>query len=142
MKALFLAASLATAPAPASVPAPTLEPLLGVWRTDKGAAEIQLIDCGGVLCGKLLNARKIQANPALEDFKNHDPDLRHRLVKGLTILTGFKGGPTEWRGGKVYNPDDGGTYRGVMRLVDEVTLKVTGCIVWPLCKSTSLTRID
>ncbi len=32
------------------------------------------------------------------------------------FLSGFSGGPTQWKGGRVYNPDDGGTYKGTIKL--------------------------
>lgn len=89
-----------------------------------------------------MTADKIRAEPDLVDKKNVDPKLRKRKVKGLRILTGFIGGPLEWTGGLLYNPDDGGTYKGVIRLVDRYTMKVTGCIVWPLCKSTKLKKVQ
>ena len=40
-----------------------------------------------------------------------------------------------WSGGRIYNPDNGKTYVGDLRLLDPTRLKVTGCLVRPLCGS-------
>lgn len=123
-----------------AAPARAEPPVAGLWALAEGKGEILISECGGTLCGRIVTAAKIEANPDLADKKNRDPLLRLRKLKGLLVLTGFVGGPFEWRGGAVYNPDDGGTYRATLHLVDDDTLKVTGCIVRPLCKSARLTR--
>jgi uncharacterized protein (DUF2147 family) len=130
----FAAIALASAPAHATLP------VTGLWSLGEGKARISISECGETLCGRIVDAAKIQANPDIADKKNKNPLLRLRKLKGLLILTGFVGGPSEWKGGTIYNPDDGGTYRATIRMVDEYTLKVTGCIVRPLCKSAKLTR--
>jgi len=61
--------------------------------------------------------------------------LRNRQLKGLTILQGFARGENGWDGGSIYNPDDGGTYKATITIADPDTLKLKGCIVWPLCKT-------
>jgi uncharacterized protein (DUF2147 family) len=143
VKAVILAGALALAAfqvSRAQTPPEAPSSPTGLWSLDQGKAEVEITICGEALCGQLISAAKIRANPDLEDKKNSDPVLKKRKVKGLTILRGFTGGPWEWRGGAVYNPDDGGTYHGVIRLIDGQTLKLTGCIIWPLCKSVKLHR--
>ena len=44
-------------------------------------------------------------------------------------------------GGAIYNGDDGGTYKATITPIDADHLKVRGCIVWPLCKSQTWTRV-
>jgi uncharacterized protein (DUF2147 family) len=143
VKRIVLAAVLTFAAAAAATAQPESDAAssaVGLWATDNGRAEIQIVDCDGALCGDLVSAVTIRADPDLEDKRNSNPALQRRKLKGLRILRGFTGGPTEWRGGSVYNPDDGGTYRGVITLVDSQTLKLTGCIIWPICKTTRLIR--
>ena len=125
---------LGTAPAKAT---PSVE---GVWTMGEGKAQIAIEACGPSLCGRIVNARKIEKNPDAVDKRNKNPLLRLRKLKGLMVLTGFIGGPDEWKGGTIYNPDDGGAYPATLKLVDSDTLKVTGCIVRPLCKTARLTR--
>ena len=58
-----------------------------------------------------------------------------------TDLYDFTGGPTKWTGGKVYNPDDGGTYSGTIELLSDNQLKLKGCIVAPFCKTQVWNRV-
>jgi uncharacterized protein (DUF2147 family) len=112
----------------------------GLWRTPSRGGLVELSPCGPALCGRLVGSDAMETNPDLKDINNRDADLRTRRLKGLLMLQGFTGGPTQWRGGTVYNPEDGGTYKGSITLVDPDHLKLTGCIVRPLCKSQTWIR--
>ena len=101
---LALAGSAAAQPAPAAI--------VGTWKAATDEGVIVIAPCGPTFCGKLTDSLRIRANPDTRDFKNRDPALRDRRVTGMTMLQGFTGGPTEWKGGTLYNPDDGGTYTG------------------------------
>jgi len=57
------------------------------------------------------------------------------------FLTGFSGGPKVWKGGKIYNPEDGNTYQGTITLVDDNTLNLRGCVIFPLCKTQTWSRL-
>lgn len=131
--AMMAALALAAAPANAS-------PVSGIWTMPQGETEIAISECGQTLCGRIVNASKIERNPDAVDKKNKNPGLRLRKLKGLLILSGFIGGPSRWKGGTIYNPSDGTTYNATIELIDQDTLKVTGCVVRPLCKSAKLTR--
>lgn len=68
-------------------------------------------------------------DPARIDEFNPDPNLRERLLLGITILHGFTfQGDGVWKGGTIYDPNSGKTYKSTMTLVDENTLKVRGYI--------------
>jgi uncharacterized protein (DUF2147 family) len=116
-------------------------PAEGLWRTPSYNGEVQISECGTALCGKVVTSDRIKANPNLTDSKNKNTALRSRSMKDLPMLEGFTGGPSEWKGGKVYNPEDGGTYKGTLTLVDANTLKLKGCIVAPFCKTQTWRRI-
>ena len=113
----------------------------GLWQTPTNAGQVEISHCGNSLCGKLVTSSRIQANPAIKDGENHDKGLRDRPLKGLQMLYDFTGGPTKWTGGKVYNPDDGGTYSGTIQMTSADSLKLKGCIVAPLCKTQVWTRV-
>ena len=83
----------------------------------------------------------IRANPDLRDAKNKDESLRTRRLAGIQMLSGFTRGSGEWTGGTIYNADDGGTYKATVTPTDAEHIKVKGCIVWPLCKTQTWTRI-
>jgi uncharacterized protein (DUF2147 family) len=76
------------------------------------------------------------------DEHNRNAAQRSRTLRNLPMLTGFTGGPTEWRNGSVYNPADGGTYRGTITMTNDNSLRLRGCIVAPLCKTQTWTRIQ
>jgi uncharacterized protein (DUF2147 family) len=132
---LVAAAALAASAAHAASPAE------GLWRTPSRNGEVRISECGQALCGRLVDSDGIRADPTLADTKNKDPALRTRTLKDMTLLQGFTGGPDQWKGGTVYNPEDGGTYKGTIKLVGADTLKLTGCIVFPLCKTQTWKRI-
>ena len=110
-------------------------PLAGDWNTPEKHGVVRIYDCGDALCGKVVAGDDIKADPTITDQKNKDAALRSRTMKGLVIFTGLTGGPKEYKGASLYNPADGGTYKGSITLVDDKTLRLTGCIVWPACKT-------
>lgn len=136
---LFAATALAISAlaAPALAADPT-----GLWQTQTNNGQVRIERCGNALCGTLVTSAAIRANPDQKDVKNKDESQRGRTLRGLRMLSGFTGGPTEWRGGSVYNPEDGGTYRGTITLTNDNTLRLRGCIVAPLCKTQTWTRVQ
>ena len=109
-------------------------PAAGQWRSQQEDGVIEIYDCGQRLCGRGLPTPEQRA-AANRDVKNPDPALRSRPLVGIEILQGFSGGPKLWTGGSIYRPQDGKTYQGRIELIDESTLKLTGCVVAPICKS-------
>jgi uncharacterized protein (DUF2147 family) len=121
--------------------APSADTAVGKWRTETRNGIIDIRACGSSLCGTLVTSDGLVANPALTDSKNKDAALRSRPLKGITMLSGFTRDGEAWTNGSVYNPDDGGTYKGKLTPVDADHLAVRGCIVWPLCKTQTWTRV-
>jgi len=115
---------------------------VGDWKTPSKNGVVHVSECGDSLCGKLIDGDDLRATPGLTDKLNQDASLRTRPLKGLPLFYGLKGGPTEWSGGSVYNPEDGKTYHGSIKLVDDNTLKLTGCVVAPFCKTQTWTRMN
>ena len=124
-----------------AAPALAASPAEGLWQTETNGGQVQIYECGPALCGKLVTSNGIKADPNMKDTKNKDASLRNRPLKDLVLLQGFTGGPSEWKGGSVYKADDGKIYKGSMKLVGANQLKLTGCIVAPLCKTQTWTRI-
>src|SRR3546814_7390348 len=93
---LFLAAAAFATPAAAA-------DITGIWATGSEGGRVEIYRCGKALCGKVVDAKRLRANPDLRDLRNSDPQLRQRKLKGLVVLSGFTGGPTEWKGGPVYD---------------------------------------
>ena len=90
----------------------------GVWLID-GEAAVQLFDCKGLLCGRILflHAPHNPQGELKRDMKNPDPGLRQRELCGLNVIWGLRPtGPDHWEGGRFYNPDSGKTYDVKMEL--------------------------
>ncbi len=130
-----LTATLVTAAAAASA-----SPVEGLWRAPVKNAVIRIYDCGANVCGKVEDSDDLRANPELRDYKDKEPSLRQRRIKGLEMMIDFKGGPSEWTGGTLYDPASGNTYHGSVKLVSHDTLELKGCIFGPLCRSQTWTR--
>jgi len=114
---------------------------IGKWRTETRNGVVEVERCGASICGRLVSSDGLRTNPDMRDINNKNANLRGRKLMNLQILSGFTRGTGDWSGGTIYNGDDGGTYRATVTPVDADHLKVKGCIIWPLCKSQTWTRI-
>jgi uncharacterized protein (DUF2147 family) len=132
-----IAAAFTFAPAHAASP----EDAIGLWKTEAKNGQIEIVRCGNSICGKLISSQGLSTNPDLRDTNNKDQAKRSRKLKGLQILSGFKRDGDKWSGGSIYNPEDGGTYKATITPESADKLKLKGCIVWPLCKTQTWTRI-
>lgn len=95
----------------------------GVWLMAAKVA-MQIYDCGGLLCGRIvwLQHPRDSAGQLVRDKENPDPASRQRALCGQTVLWALRpAGPGLWKGGWLYNPDDGKTYRIRAELVSEDT---------------------
>lgn len=140
MNISVLAAAVVAAAAALASPALAGDPT-GLWQTPTNGGQVRIARCGEALCGTLVTSNHIRADPNLRDVRNKNEAQRNRTLRGLPMLSGFTGGPTEWRGGTVYNPEDGGAYRGAITMTDDNSLRLRGCIVAPLCKTQTWTRV-
>jgi uncharacterized protein (DUF2147 family) len=133
---LLAAILLTTATAAVSAGSP-----VGVWLTPEDHGQVRVYACGPALCGQVVTSDALKADPALKDARNKTVALRGRPLKDLPLMNGFKGGPDIWTGGKIYRPQDGGTYGGKIELMADGRLKVTGCLAPGLCQSQIWTRV-
>lgn len=139
--ALAGGAALAMAGSAGAQSNPSTSMLVGTWKSPTKNATIAIAPCGQSLCGRLQDSDDLRADPDRRDIKNKDHALRDRKLAGMLMLQGFTGGPDKWTGGTVYNGDDGGTYKGTITRVDNDRIKLTGCIIYPLCKTEFWTRV-
>ena len=111
-----------------AVDAPT-----GRWMTPGASAIVELAPCEGTpgICGTirwLWDAVDDKGRPRL-DAQNADTGLRTRPLVGLPILSGLT--PTAggaWAG-RIYNPEDGQTYKATLRRNGADTLVIEGCVL-------------
>ena len=112
--------------------------ILGVWITAKGKAQVEISTQENAIAGYIIwlkepffpeNDEQGMAGKPKIDRENPDPELRKQTVIGLQIISGFQyKGDGEWKGGTVYDPENGKTYKGKIWLTAEGTLKVRGFI--------------
>ena len=123
--------------------AATMSPdtVVGRWQTETKHGVVEIARCGASICGKLTGSDGLKANPNLLDVNNKDVGLRGRKLLGLQLLGGFTYADGAWSGGTIYNGEDGGTYKATVTPVDADHLKLKGCIIWPLCKTQTWTRL-
>jgi uncharacterized protein (DUF2147 family) len=135
----FVIALLTVTPVEVQSPTPT-----GVWQDASGGVQVEIGPCGELLCGKIVWFKwpdNDQGLPLL-DVKNKDPALRTRPLLGLTILDSLRRtGENTWADGKIYNPQDGVSYRADMSIGHDGKLKVLAH-QGPFSKTLIWTRLD
>jgi uncharacterized protein (DUF2147 family) len=115
----------------------------GLWRTPvDGGSVVRLAPCDASLCGFIVTSPHIEADPNQKDIRNRDATKRDRRLRNLMFLKVKATAPGRWGDGWVYNPEDGGLYKGVMVLKPDGALQLTGCIVAPFCKTQVWRRAD
>jgi uncharacterized protein (DUF2147 family) len=140
MRAVLTASTvLFLACATASAAAPTIE---GLWLSEEGDGKIRVAPCGEHLCGEIvwLSEPLDEYGKEKLDLENPDASLRDRKVLGLRVLTGVAAAPDKkgaWRGGKIYDPKNGKTYRCTLTLDRQGRMKLRGFIGISLIGRTS-----
>lgn len=114
-------------------PAHAAAEMFGRWTTPGVSAVVELTPCsdGVTLCGTirwLWDALDERGRPRL-DVQNADASLRSRTLVGVTILSGLKADPAGGWQGRIYNPEDGQTYRATVKQRGADTLVVEGCVL-------------
>jgi uncharacterized protein (DUF2147 family) len=116
----------------------------GTWRTEDGKATVRIAACGSALCGTIValkEANDPDTGKPKTDKNNADASLRNRPMIGVAIVLGMtpSGTANKWSG-QVYNAEDGKTYSGSLTLQDQNTIKLEGCVMSFICKSSTWTR--
>lgn len=113
----------------------------GPWAT-QGFGSIVVIgpceDAATTTCGQIawLWAPLDQNGQPRSDAANPSETARGRPLIGTIILRGFsETAPGIWTGGTVYNPDDGRSYSGTIRLLASSMLALKGCALAIFCQS-------
>ncbi|MDE1883676.1 MAG: DUF2147 domain-containing protein [Rhodospirillales bacterium] len=107
----------------------------GWWMDQSGKAGIVIAPCGKDLCGRIewLKVPMDKAGRPKTDIHNSNAALKPRPLCGLQILGNFiPDGQGGWKGGWIYDPQNGETYKSVMHVVADGTLHVRGYIGIPL----------
>jgi len=98
--------------------------VVGEWKRDDGKTKVRFAPCGGAVCGSItwLSDADSPAKVGQQVFFDMKPN-----------------GEGNWAG-SAFNPDDGRTYSGKMKLAGD-RLSTAGCVLGGLiCKSYDWTR--
>lgn len=116
----------------------------GLWiassRDDRVKAHVRISDCGdGTPCGRLAWID----STGRERARNERHAVRARRpgpLIGTPILWGFAKDDRGWRGGRVYNPEDGAAFASSLSKRGADQLRVTGCL-GPICETKTWIRV-
>lgn len=112
----------------------------GLWRTVRHGALVEITDCGNATpCGALVWASDPVLGGNTQDVRNTNIALRDRQLIGVPIIWGFQRAEAGWVGGRIYNPEDGKTFKATLRMLSNDELRVQGCL-GPLCRGQIWTR--
>ena len=142
--AVALAALLAVQ-AHAAHAAPAADPTFGDWLTATGDGKVRVGPCAAnpaQACGTLIWLKPPADAPAgpLHDANNPNPALRARPLLGVLVVSDFRReAPGQWVDGKIYDPNDGKTYKSKMSLGADGNLKISGCVL-VFCKAQTWTK--
>lgn len=107
----------------------------GIWMTSGRSGIVELKDCGdSTPCGTLIWVLPYNDGSLPKDDNNPDVELATRDLLGVQMLSGFRRSGEKWKSGRIYNPEDGKTYRSGLERASETILKVKGC-VGPICQT-------
>ncbi|MFN9209350.1 MAG: DUF2147 domain-containing protein [Betaproteobacteria bacterium] len=88
----------------------------GRWLTEDKQGTVHVyFEADGKLAGRIVAG----SGPNERDDKNPDPAQRGRPLLGLKLMQGFSRDGDGWRGGEIYDPDEGKTYKATARLSDK-----------------------
>jgi uncharacterized protein (DUF2147 family) len=107
--------------------------VFGKFRTQAGSSHIEIVDCGDKTpCGKVvwLDAKALPAGETPETIK----DAKGAKLMGMKLLHSFERKAKDWRGGKIYDPEEGKTYDSRLKRLTNGDLEVKGCI-GPICQT-------
>ncbi len=118
--------------------------ILGLWATEPNDREqfahVEVYRCEDRFCGRIvwLSHPLYGEDEAGQwggvgdpriDWENPDPDLRSQPMEGLELLYSFRFDDDKWKDGRIYDPENGKTYRCELQLAEEGTvLKVRGYV--------------
>jgi uncharacterized protein (DUF2147 family) len=125
LAALLLAGMAGTAGAAAST-------ITGEWWTPGFNARVRIEPCGDAVCGRIVWL--------WDDMPKGIVDKASLI--GRTVIDRMVAAEgNQWRGGRLYNPEDGRDYKGSLQLQSPTRLVVDGCVLF-ICQTQVWRRAD
>ena len=107
--------------------------IFGYWLTSGSVVKIE--NCNNQVCGKIITIfvdDEVDPKSILDD-NNKNKSLRDRMLIGIDLLSEFEiNGEDQktFKGGKIYDPRSGNTYKSNLYLDQSGILKVEGCLAF------------
>ena len=106
--------------------------LLGVWEPSNGKARVKIEKISDKYYGKIVWLKEPVdpvTNQPKVDKNNPDASMRTVPLKGYRLLKDFKYlGKDQWDSGTIYDPENGSTYKCIIKMSDNNTLDIRGYI--------------
>ena len=107
--------------------------IFGYWLTSGSIFKIE--DCNNQVCGKIVTVFvEDGVDPeSVLDENNKDKSLRKRTIIGIDLLSEFEiknKDQKTFKGGRIYDPRSGNSYKSNLYLNDNGILKVEGCLAF------------
>lgn len=120
-------------------PEQSVRDMVGRWLTESGNLEVEIAPCGDALCGTVV---RVIANRSMSNPDAVMAPVDSRPALGMTILSDLaRSADGEWQG-RIYNRENGKTYRCLMSLAAPDHLKIRGYVGLPLFGKTQIwTRV-
>jgi uncharacterized protein (DUF2147 family) len=126
---LACAALLISLSARAADPPP---PIFDEWWTPGFNARVRIERCADRLCGTIVWTWDEQP----KNIADTEPLVGRRIIVDMRA-----DGPARWKGGRIYNPEDGRHYDAALTLSSANNLLVEGCVAF-FCRSQVWRRVD
>ena len=107
--------------------------IFGYWLTSGSIVKIE--NCNNQVCGKIVTVfveDGVDPESILDD-NNKDKSLRKRTIIGIDLLSEFEiknKDQKTFKGGRIYDPRSGNSYKSNFYLNDNGILKVEGCLAF------------
>lgn len=132
MKYLIVIFALITSPLLSLAQDADADRILGVWEPSNGKARVKVEKIGNKYYGKIVWLKEpndpVTSQPKV-DKNNPDESVRNVPLKGYRLLKDFTyTGKDEWTNGTIYDPENGSTYKCIIKMTDNNTLDIRGYI--------------
>lgn len=107
-------------------------PFVGKWLTSSKQGVVEIYDCGGTLCGRVVGLRQNRDANGLpwRDGYNPDPEARNRPVCGSMVFRNLQWNDQKsmWAG-RLYDAENGKEYEGRLTVERPGEMRLRGSLV-------------
>ena len=105
----------------------------GYWLSSSSIIEVKV--CDEFICAEISHVFVSEGTDPLTvlDENNSSKELQNRPLVGVNLFEGFKKeliSNKVLKGGKIYNPNDGNSYKAKLTLLKNNNLQVQGCVLF------------